>query len=75
LLPAAQPFWDAFWVLHGSRGASMGGPMPIPLTEMLAWCDLRGIEDSEDRMELLQHIRTMDAVYLERSHARTDDQS
>lgn len=51
----------------------MGGPMPIPVSEITAWCSLRKIEDVDERMELLSHIRAMDGEYL--NHAQSHDQS
>ena len=43
----------------------MGGPGPIPLSEILAYCDIYRIEDLDERDELVTFVRAMDQAYLE----------
>lgn len=69
--PRFRMFWSAFWSLSGSRGASMGGAMPIPVSEVLAYCNLICLRDVGLRMSVLRIVQALDAVYLD--HFRKGD--
>lgn len=44
----------------------MGGePLPIAVSELLAYCDLFYIESLVDRQRLVRHMQTMDRTYRE----------
>lgn len=45
----------------------MGAPMPIPLSEILAYCDLYRIHDLDERHEIVTFIQAMDRTYLDRA--------
>lgn len=59
-----QSIWEAFSILSGSRPASMSGALPIPMTELLAYCTLKRVDDPDDIDDLIYFIREMDAAYL-----------
>lgn len=42
----------------------MGGPLPIAVSEILAYCQFLGIEDLDERADLMQLIQALDEVYL-----------
>lgn len=59
-----QLYWQAFQVLTLSRptnGFSVGA---IPLSEILAYAELLGIQGLEAREDLVRFIRAMDVAYL-----------
>jgi len=52
---------EAFGALSVSRPITMGGIGFIPITEIVAWADINGVEDAAT---LVRHIRALDAVYV-----------
>ena len=56
--------WSAFVILSGSRQVGMGGACAIPVSEIVAYCELIGITDSECRVTLLRRIQILDGEYL-----------
>lgn len=56
---------EMFHDLSASRSVTMSGPGPIPVSEVLAYCQLYGIDDVQDRADLLAVIRTLDGFFLE----------
>lgn len=59
------PFWDAFQTLHLSRANTGFGPGAIPLGEIVTYAELMQIPTGEEREQLVQIVRAMDAAYLE----------
>ena len=59
--------WNAFWTLSGSRSAGFG-LNPIPISEILAYCDLLGHDSLENRYMLLRIVKLLDAHYLEKKY-------
>lgn len=59
----------AAWAsLSGSRGTTGGmapTPLPIAVSEVLAYCNLAGIADGWPRVAFARLVRALDAVYLE----------
>lgn len=45
----------------------MGSALPIPVTEIKAYCDMFDITLLDDRSRFLKYIRSMDNAYLELS--------
>lgn len=43
----------------------MGSALPIPVTEIKAYCDMFDITLLDDRSRFLKYIRSMDNAYLE----------
>jgi hypothetical protein len=58
-------FWNAYQQLTGSRRVSMSGALPIPISEIRAYCELFKIHDVEDIESLLNGINSLDQVYLD----------
>lgn len=58
-------------MLSSGRPVGMGGPGPIPLTEIAAYFDIYEITQSEERDLYVRVIREMDAAYLERQASKT----
>jgi hypothetical protein len=56
---------EAFYDLSASRTATMSGPGPIPISEVLAYCELLAINDTQDRADFLGIIKSLDTVFLE----------
>lgn len=56
--------YTGFMRLSLTRQVSMGGPLPIQYSEILAFLQLVPYYDVED---FLYHIRAMDAVFLQHS--------
>lgn len=57
-------YWEAYQLLHASRVQTGFGPGSIPLTEMLAYAEVKGMS-SESRQDFIEVMRAMDRVYLE----------
>lgn len=55
-------FWNAFWLLSGSRPAGFSGVAAIPVAEVLAYCQLHDVADGP---ELHRMIRAMDRAYID----------
>lgn len=51
----ASSVWEAFWRLNHTRQYKDSGyPMGIQLTEIKAYCDIFGIDEPEEFIDLLQ---------------------
>lgn len=63
LLPGAVSLWEAWEALQWSRpiGQSIGA---IPVSEVLAYCLLFGIEDFDQRGRILGAVQRLDAEFL-----------
>jgi len=59
----ARPYLKAFHFLSGSRRTGFG-PSYIPLTEIIAYCDLILLTDPDTRFLYAQIIQELDAYYL-----------
>lgn len=70
LEPHELPYWDAFTTLHLSRANTGFGPGAIPLSEIVAFCDLMQIPIGEPRAQLVQTIRAMDAAFIEQARTK-----
>jgi len=55
---------QVFTMLHPSRPVHFGGPGPIPLQEIEAFCRMAGFDDAE-RFDLAMEIRGLDLLYLQ----------
>ena len=55
---------SAFYTLAASRSYTVAGPAPIPVSEVLAFCSLSGIESPEQRVHLLRVVQMMDVAWL-----------
>lgn len=50
--------------LSASRSASMAGPLPIPVSEILAYCELFKIQTIHERAQVFRSVTSLDNVYL-----------
>lgn len=64
LFPDIQWIWEAFQVLGRSRPYGYGGPLPIPTSEVLAYCQLRGIHTWDDREDLIYFVNVLDNEWI-----------
>lgn len=60
----AQKYLDAFWILSAGRTYNATGCNPIAISEFLAYFQIFGIDDIDEREDTIDFIRAMDAVYL-----------
>lgn len=66
LLPHLQEDWDTFWLLSGSRSiAGFGGCGPIPMSEVVAYFQLKAVRDQQERERTLQLLLIMDREFLQ----------
>lgn len=56
--------WEAFWTISSSRqiGMSLGS---IQISEVLAFMEMFGIDDYDQRKAMLRRIQVLDSAYLE----------
>lgn len=66
---------QAFYALSGQRPYNQTGPQPIPLSEVLAYLAIKGIDDEDERDTYLDAIPAMDGVYLEHIRKRMESAS
>lgn len=62
--PSLIFFYEAFHDLSTSRPVSQAGPLPIPISEVLAYCAYYKIDDLDFRATLLDLVKRMDGKYL-----------
>lgn len=62
---------EAFNILSASRPVTMNGPGPIPLSEVFAYCQMFGIDDPDERQELVMMLQAADAGYLEKAREKS----
>ncbi len=76
VLPGLGSCLEAFEVLCGSRGLGLGGPLPIPLSEIESYCRLTGWREPDEVAELVAIIGALDAVYLDAmAHRRAREET
>mgnify|MGYP003645052237 FL=1 len=56
--------WVAFFELCASRTMGHSGINPLQTTSILAWLDINGVIDIEDRRRYYELITVMDLEYL-----------
>ncbi len=57
--------WEAFTTLGGSRQIGFNGPLPISMGEVLAYAEFRGIQDPDEREDLLHYVQYLDRLWME----------
>jgi hypothetical protein len=62
LFPDLLWIWEGFMVLSTCRQYGMSAPQPIPLSEILAYCEYHQIDDVDERDEFLYHVQKLDLV-------------
>ena len=68
LRPEDDEYLTAFFAIGDSRRMGMNSPDPIQITEILAFCQLMGIESFDVRSKYLRLTQRMDAAYLNYWH-------
>lgn len=63
MYPELAWVWKAFVRLNRSRPIGFSGPLPLPLSDILALASALGLEDSE-RERFIDRIQAMDSAYL-----------
>lgn len=58
-------YFNAYQQVAGSRRVGMGGPLPIPVSEVRAYFELYKIHDVEIIETIHDRINFLDGVYLE----------
>lgn len=61
--------------LTSSRQFGMAAPQPILISEIVAYCELMGINDPDEREEFLHHVQKMDLVFQADFRARNPSSS
>lgn len=51
--------------LSVARQLGFSSVQPISITEVLSYCELKYIEDAEDREELLYFVQFLDKIFLQ----------
>lgn len=64
MLKRVRGFYEMFWTVSKSRDVSMGGELPIKLTELQAYFNLTFETDPEFISRSIRYIQSMDAAYL-----------
>ncbi|UOF80026.1 putative pre-tape measure chaperone protein [Caudoviricetes sp.] len=62
-----------FITLSRSREWGVAGPLPLKLSEMIAWLDLHEIMDGDSRREFCMAIQQLDNVWFENRTKKQDD--
>jgi len=60
----AQKYLDAFWTLSAGRTYHAAGANTLSLSEILAYFQIYGIDDIDERADFIDFLRAMDAAYL-----------
>lgn len=71
LYESSQEFYYAFRTISQGRMHSEIGPQAIQISEVLAYCDMMGIDRVDDRSVLLQLIQAMDSAYIDKSLSKS----
>jgi hypothetical protein len=58
-------YYGAYQSIARGRPVSMGGPLAIPVSEILAYCYLFKISKVNERDRLLRYVTMIDNAYLE----------
>ncbi len=61
----AGKYIEAFNALSPSRSTGFNNEGSIPVSEILAYCELIGERNEESRRRMLRLVRAMDLAYLE----------
>lgn len=71
VMDEAAAFYNAYILLQSSRTFDFNGnPNAIPLSEILAFCNLFGYDTLEERHSVLKFVRVCDKTYLDEKGAR-----
>ena len=57
-------YWNGFNQLSQGRRAGFSGPQSLALSDIVAWLDLYGIVNSDNRLEFYELMLAMDLVFM-----------
>ena len=57
-------YYSVYQDISGSRNVSMAGALPIPVSEILAYCELFKIQTLHERAQAFRFVSTLDIAYL-----------
>jgi hypothetical protein len=58
-------YYTAYQAVSRSRNVSMAGPLPIPISEILAYFIMFEITNLSERERILKFVNQLDSIYLE----------
>lgn len=58
-------YYSAYQSLAKSRRAGMNGPLAIPVSEILSYCELFYIAKLNERERLFRYVNSLDSAYLD----------
>jgi len=58
-------YYSIYQACARGRPASMGGSLPIPLSEIRGYCEMFYITNLEERDRLTRYVNCLDNAYLE----------
>lgn len=64
MFPDLVWIYEGFMCLSASRQFGMGAPQRISITDVLSYCEYRGIDDDDDRDDFLFHVQQLDQVFM-----------
>lgn len=73
MAPWRTAYVEAYNLLSASRQSGLGGPQPVTLGEIEAFCRLFGWRGTEELADLVEIIQAMDAAYLETTMRRAEE--
>ena len=68
-------YWDGFFAISDGRGLNQVGVDPLPVSEILAYCDLAGIPRGDPGTKFLRLMRAMDGVFLKHHYKKNKNKS
>ena len=68
-------YYNAYQSMSRSRNAGMGGALPIPVSEILAYCELFYIAQLDERARLFRYVNRLDGAYLNWAAERSKSNS
>lgn len=57
-------YWEAWSALHATRSGGLGGAERVRASEVLAYCQLTGVDSAQDRTDLLATVLRLDSTYF-----------
>lgn len=63
---------DAYYSLTAARSSGFGGAEPIRISEVVAYLDLVGVRDPDERAKYLRVVQHLDHTFL--THVRQKDE-
>jgi len=68
-------YYVAYQAMARSRNAGMAGALPIPVSEILAYCELFYIAQLDERARLFRYVNRLDNAYLDWAAERSKSNS